>query len=366
MPDWRPVRSDHLPAGHPPGRTGTAGRPIGAVTVARGTGAPAVSARARVRSAVELAGRSSGVQPCRPPDGRDPTLRAGGHVAQSRAGRHDRRYAARHRTASNSPASRLEESVSYEVCIGPLHSVERSDSVLAEVIAPWVSTRPERGSRRRRMRTVMRHHAWRLEVTVTRALRHCALPALILAAVLPACRRQRLRNLRPRGNPGRFRDRECPAREERPMTPMPPASMSKIMTVYLAFERLKEGRLRMEDVITISRKARRMGGSRMFVEVNSQVSVADILRGIIVQSGKRFRRSARRGACRQRVRGSPSAWTRRRANSACRRARSGTRPAGPIPNTGPRHGISRALPRVLFVTFPNCTGLYAETSFTLQ
>jgi D-alanyl-D-alanine carboxypeptidase (penicillin-binding protein 5/6) len=66
---------------------------------------------------------------------------------------------------------------------------------------------------------------------------------------------------------------------------MPPASMSKIMTVYLAFERLKEGRLRLEDEIPISEKAWRKGGSKMFVELNSRVKVADILRGIIVQSG---------------------------------------------------------------------------------
>jgi len=66
---------------------------------------------------------------------------------------------------------------------------------------------------------------------------------------------------------------------------MPPASMSKIMTVFLAFERLKDGRLRMEDQIPISEKAWRKGGSKMFVEVGDRVSLEDILRGIIVQSG---------------------------------------------------------------------------------
>ncbi|WPZ33146.1 D-alanyl-D-alanine carboxypeptidase family protein [Thalassobaculum sp. OXR-137] len=66
---------------------------------------------------------------------------------------------------------------------------------------------------------------------------------------------------------------------------MPPASMTKIMTVFLAFERLADGRLHMDDEIPISEKAWRKGGSKMFVEIGSRVTVHDILRGIIVQSG---------------------------------------------------------------------------------
>ena len=66
---------------------------------------------------------------------------------------------------------------------------------------------------------------------------------------------------------------------------MHPASMSKIMTVYLAFEAIKKGHLRLEDKIQISENAWRKGGSRMFLKLNSQVNVSDILRGIIVQSG---------------------------------------------------------------------------------
>ena len=67
--------------------------------------------------------------------------------------------------------------------------------------------------------------------------------------------------------------------------PMPPASMTKIMTVLMAFERLKDGRLSMDDTIAISEKAWRKGGSKMFVKVNTRVAVRDILHGIIVQSG---------------------------------------------------------------------------------
>jgi len=68
-------------------------------------------------------------------------------------------------------------------------------------------------------------------------------------------------------------------------TPMPPASMSKLMTSYMVFERLAEGRLEMSDTMTVSEKAWRMGGSKMFVEVNTSVTVENLLRGIIVQSG---------------------------------------------------------------------------------
>ena len=68
-------------------------------------------------------------------------------------------------------------------------------------------------------------------------------------------------------------------------TLMPPASMSKIMTTYIAFNRLKSGQIKLEDKIHISEKAWRKGGSKMFVKVNSQVTLKDILRGIIVQSG---------------------------------------------------------------------------------
>ncbi len=67
--------------------------------------------------------------------------------------------------------------------------------------------------------------------------------------------------------------------------PMPPASMSKIMTAYMVFDALKEGRISLEDKLPVSEKAWRKGGSKMFVEVNSEIAVEDLLRGVIVQSG---------------------------------------------------------------------------------
>ena len=67
--------------------------------------------------------------------------------------------------------------------------------------------------------------------------------------------------------------------------PMHPASMSKIMTVYLTFERLKDGRLSLDDELLVSEKAWRMGGSKMFVKVGNKVRIEDLLQGVIVQSG---------------------------------------------------------------------------------
>ena len=66
---------------------------------------------------------------------------------------------------------------------------------------------------------------------------------------------------------------------------MPPSSMSKIMTVYRLFEQLKDGRLELTDTFKVSEKAWRKQGSKMFVAVNSRVSIEDLIKGIVVQSG---------------------------------------------------------------------------------
>ena len=73
--------------------------------------------------------------------------------------------------------------------------------------------------------------------------------------------------------------------EENPDEPLPPASLTKIMTSYIAIEEILTGNLSLNDMVHISEKAWRMEGSKMFVEVNTQVSVEDLLRGIIIQSG---------------------------------------------------------------------------------
>ena len=67
--------------------------------------------------------------------------------------------------------------------------------------------------------------------------------------------------------------------------PVPPASISKLMTLYLVFEKLKHGELKLEDTLPVSERAWRMQGSKMFVHVGDRVKVEDLLRGIIIQSG---------------------------------------------------------------------------------
>ncbi len=64
-----------------------------------------------------------------------------------------------------------------------------------------------------------------------------------------------------------------------------PASITKIMTAYVVANELAEDTINLKDMVTVSEKAWRMKGSRMFIEVGKQVPVEDILKGIIIQSG---------------------------------------------------------------------------------
>ena len=65
----------------------------------------------------------------------------------------------------------------------------------------------------------------------------------------------------------------------------PPASMTKIMTVYAVFDRLQKTDLTIDDVCIVSAKAYNMGGSRTFLEIDDAVSIDDLLKGVIIQSG---------------------------------------------------------------------------------
>ena len=66
---------------------------------------------------------------------------------------------------------------------------------------------------------------------------------------------------------------------------MKPASMAKIMTAYIVFDRLQEGSLSLDDKFIVSKKAWKKGGSRTFLKLNSEVTIHDLLMGLIVQSG---------------------------------------------------------------------------------
>jgi len=67
--------------------------------------------------------------------------------------------------------------------------------------------------------------------------------------------------------------------------PQTPSSMTKLMTAYLVYDRLKAGRLTLNQELPVSERAWRMGGSKMFVALHSNVRVEDLIRGLIVQSG---------------------------------------------------------------------------------
>ncbi|MEM8786950.1 MAG: D-alanyl-D-alanine carboxypeptidase family protein [Pseudomonadota bacterium] len=73
--------------------------------------------------------------------------------------------------------------------------------------------------------------------------------------------------------------------EKNAETPLPPASMSKLMTLNMVFEALQDGRLSLSDTFRVSTKAWQMGGSKMFLREGQEVSIENLIRGVIVHSG---------------------------------------------------------------------------------
>jgi len=64
-----------------------------------------------------------------------------------------------------------------------------------------------------------------------------------------------------------------------------PASITKLMTSYVVFSELRDGNLALDEIITVSEKAWRTGGSRMYIEVNTQVDIESLIKGMVIQSG---------------------------------------------------------------------------------
>lgn len=73
--------------------------------------------------------------------------------------------------------------------------------------------------------------------------------------------------------------------EENADVPLPPASLTKMMTSYIVSGEVERGNLREDEMVNISVKAWKMGGSKMFIREGTQVAVKDLLRGVIIQSG---------------------------------------------------------------------------------
>ena len=144
--------------------------------------------------------------------------------------------------------------------------------------------------------------------------------------------------------------------------PLPPASMSKLMTVLMVFERLKAGVLSMDHTFPVSHKAWKMGGSKTFVRVNTRVSIADLLRGVIVQSGNDASIVLAEG-----ISGSEEAF----AEAMTARARELDLGSGSFRNaTGwphPEHLISARdlahLAQILVTEFPEHYKMFAEREF---
>ena len=149
---------------------------------------------------------------------------------------------------------------------------------------------------------------------------------------------------------------------------MPPASMSKLMTVLMTLEAIRDGRLNLDDELPVSENAWRRGGaasgsSTMFLEVNSRARVEDLLRGIIIQSGN--------DACiviAEALGGSEEAF----ADMMTERAHElGLESASFANATGwpdPDHRISAAdlaeLARIIIADHPEFYGIWAEREFT--
>jgi D-alanyl-D-alanine carboxypeptidase (penicillin-binding protein 5/6) len=73
--------------------------------------------------------------------------------------------------------------------------------------------------------------------------------------------------------------------EQNPQLRLAPASFVKIMTLYLVFDAIRAGHLKMDDLVTVSEKAWRIKGSKMFIKVGERVKVEDLLKGIAISSG---------------------------------------------------------------------------------
>ncbi len=149
---------------------------------------------------------------------------------------------------------------------------------------------------------------------------------------------------------------------------MSPASMSKIMTMVMVFERLKDGRLKLDDEFTVSEDAWRRGGaasggSTMYAELNSRVRLEDLMRGVIIQSAN--------DACiviAEGIAGSERAF----AGMMTKRARElGLKQSTFRNSTGlpdPEHRMTAfelaTLARYLIEVFPDFYKLYSEREFT--
>ena len=149
---------------------------------------------------------------------------------------------------------------------------------------------------------------------------------------------------------------------------MPPSSMSKLMTAYMAFSALKVGKLSLDDKLTVSRNAWQLGGaatdgSTMFLDPLSQVKVEDLLRGMIIQSGN--------DACivlAEALAGSEEEFARQMNEKAKELGMTGSHFVNATGLPDPEHYMTprdlSILAKHLISEFPEYYAIYSETSFT--
>jgi D-alanyl-D-alanine carboxypeptidase (penicillin-binding protein 5/6) len=142
-----------------------------------------------------------------------------------------------------------------------------------------------------------------------------------------------------------------------------PASLTKLMTAYAAFRALEDGRINMRDRAKVSEKAWRTGGTRMFIEVNSEVAVEDLIRGMLVQSG-----NDASVALAEHIAGSVEAFVARMNEYAIELGMIDTAYRNPTGLPARGHFSSARdlaiLARAIIAEFPAYYGMYAEREFS--
>jgi len=142
-----------------------------------------------------------------------------------------------------------------------------------------------------------------------------------------------------------------------------PASITKLMTSYVAFQEITNGNLSLDDEVLVSEKAWRTPGSRMFIEVGNRVRVEDLLKGIIIQSG-----NDASVALAEHIAGDETVFASMMNEAAARLGMTGTQYINatglPDPNQFTSAADSARLARALISEFPDFYGWYSQREFT--
>jgi D-alanyl-D-alanine carboxypeptidase (penicillin-binding protein 5/6) len=142
-----------------------------------------------------------------------------------------------------------------------------------------------------------------------------------------------------------------------------PASITKLMTSYVAFQEITNGNLSLDDQVLVSEKAWRTPGSRMFIEVGDQIRVEDLLKGIIIQSG-----NDASVALAEHIAGDETVFASMMNEAAARLGMTGTQYVNatglPDPNQYTTAADSARLARALISEFPDFYGWYSQREFT--